>query len=116
MPNLTISLDDHIIKAARVRAIKQGTSLSAKVREFLSNYASGVSDNADAAPASDLLGMMQRVRSEIQQNGGLVDPPATGKVALPKRSLRDEMYEGDFRARARAELEPYPQTVPGRVG
>lgn len=38
MSNLTISVDDNLIKLARVRAIQQGTSLSAKVREFLTNY------------------------------------------------------------------------------
>lgn len=38
MSNLTISLDDHLIKAARIRALQQGTSVSAKVREFLANY------------------------------------------------------------------------------
>lgn len=38
MSNLTISLDDHIIKAARIRALQQGTSVSAKVREFLASY------------------------------------------------------------------------------
>lgn len=39
MSNLTISMDDQLIKRARVRAIQQGTSLSAKVREFLTDYA-----------------------------------------------------------------------------
>lgn len=39
MTNLTISMDDHLIKAARIKAIQQGTSLSAKVREFLTQYA-----------------------------------------------------------------------------
>ena len=38
MTNLTITLDDAIVKKARVRAIQQGTSLSAKVREFLQQY------------------------------------------------------------------------------
>ena len=38
MSNLTIAVDDHIIKQARVRAIQQGSSLSAKVREFLTSY------------------------------------------------------------------------------
>lgn len=40
MTNLTISLDEEIIKEARVRAIREGTSVSAKVREFLQQYAS----------------------------------------------------------------------------
>ena len=43
MTNLTISMDDHLIKAARIKAIQQGTSLSAKVREFLTQYAGAAS-------------------------------------------------------------------------
>lgn len=39
MTNLTITLDDAIVKKARVRAIQEGTSVSAKVREFLAAYA-----------------------------------------------------------------------------
>ena len=38
MPNLTLSIDDHIIKRARIKAIEEGTSLSAKVRELLLQY------------------------------------------------------------------------------
>jgi hypothetical protein len=39
MTNLTISLDDAIVRKARIRAIEEGTSVSAKVREFLAHYA-----------------------------------------------------------------------------
>lgn len=39
MSNLTLSIDDDIIKQARVRAIQEGVSVSAKVREFLIQYA-----------------------------------------------------------------------------
>ncbi len=38
MTNLTISLDENLVKQARIKAIQEGTSLSAKVREFLANY------------------------------------------------------------------------------
>ena len=38
MGNLTNSLDDAVIQQARVRAIQEGTSVSAKVREFLMAY------------------------------------------------------------------------------
>ncbi|XAH25790.1 DUF6364 family protein [Xylophilus sp. GW821-FHT01B05] len=41
MTNLTITLDDAIVKKARVRAIHEGTSVSAKVRDFLADYAQG---------------------------------------------------------------------------
>ena len=36
MPNLTISLDENLVKQARIKAIQECTSLSAKVRELLS--------------------------------------------------------------------------------
>jgi hypothetical protein len=39
MTNLTISLDEAIVRKARIRAIEEGTSVSAKVREFLAQYA-----------------------------------------------------------------------------
>ena len=39
MTNLTISLDETIIRSARMRALSEGTSVSAKVREFLAQYA-----------------------------------------------------------------------------
>jgi hypothetical protein len=38
MTNLTISLDENLVKQARIKAIQEGTSLSAKVRELLSVY------------------------------------------------------------------------------
>ena len=38
MANLTISLDENLIKQARIKAIQEGTSLSAKVREMLAAY------------------------------------------------------------------------------
>jgi len=38
MTNFTISLDENLVKQARIKAIQEGTSLSAKVRELLSIY------------------------------------------------------------------------------
>ena len=38
MTNLTIALDENLVKQARIKAIQEGTSLSAKVRELLSLY------------------------------------------------------------------------------
>jgi plasmid stability protein len=51
MANLTISLEESIIKMARVRAIQEGTSVSAKVREFLAEYALGNDRQSAAATA-----------------------------------------------------------------
>ena len=38
MTNLTIALDENLVKQARIKAIQEGTSLSAKVRELLTLY------------------------------------------------------------------------------
>lgn len=50
MTNLTISLDDAIVRKARIRAIEEGTSVSAKVREFLAQYAKVDSTSDSALP------------------------------------------------------------------
>jgi len=52
MTNLTISLDDAIVRKARIRAIEEGTSVSAKVREFLAHYARV--DSASDSPLPEL--------------------------------------------------------------
>ena len=51
MTNLTISLDDAVVKQARIRAIQDGSSVSAKVREFLADYARGSSQQRAAGQA-----------------------------------------------------------------
>lgn len=48
MTNVTIALDENLVKQARIKAIQEGTSLSAKVREFLSAY---VRQDMPSAPA-----------------------------------------------------------------
>lgn len=39
MTKLTIALDEVVIQNARLRAIREGTTVSAMVREFLTHYA-----------------------------------------------------------------------------
>ena len=117
MSNLTIAVDDHLIKQARVRAIQQGTSLSAKVREFLQSYVSGSEDGlkkqrADAT--ATLMDAIDRASAQTRPDPKLASSPQTGG-ATKRRTLRDEMYDGDFRARDRlqaASLQDNPQGKP----
>ncbi len=51
MTNLTISLDESIIRSARMRALSEGSSVSAKVREFLAQYASNTDAQMKAGEA-----------------------------------------------------------------
>ena len=76
MGNLTISLDDAVIQQARVRAIQEGTSVSAKVREFLMTYTQQETPSQTTAsmptptqsidPTNELLQLMAQVRAEAR--------------------------------------------------
>jgi hypothetical protein len=46
MANLTVAIDDELIRRARLKAVSRGTSLNAVVRTLLAAYA-GRSDAAD---------------------------------------------------------------------
>jgi plasmid stability protein len=99
MSNLTISVDDRIIKLARVRAIEQGTSLSAKVREFLQHYVSQPDAQLQLKREQSAARLMQAIEAATAQT-------ASGAVPRPRAvkgrpSLRDELYKDDFRARDR---------------
>ncbi len=39
MANLTISVNDDLLKKARIRALEQGTSVNGVLREYLETYA-----------------------------------------------------------------------------
>ena len=47
MANVTLSIEEEILKRARIRAIEQGTSVNAVVRDFLAAYA-GIDDERRA--------------------------------------------------------------------
>ena len=39
MANLTLSIDENLLRRARIRALERGTTVNAVVREFLESYA-----------------------------------------------------------------------------
>ena len=48
MANLTITVDDRLLKLARLRALEQGTSVNALLREYLEAYAGAADAQARA--------------------------------------------------------------------
>ena len=46
MSNITLSIDDETLKQAKLRAVQEGTSLSAKMRELLQRYALGQTEGS----------------------------------------------------------------------
>ncbi len=53
MANLTITIDDDLLRKARIRALEQGTSVNAILRDYLTAFA-GAGDSQTRA-LSDLL-------------------------------------------------------------
>lgn len=100
MTNLTLSLDDELVKRARIRAIEEGTSLSAKVREFLAVYTqqgtpmqATTPPSAPAQPidpATELLQLMAQVRAEARHE-------AAADTGATHMTLREQTYAEGFR-------------------
>ena len=106
MSNLTISVDDQLIKQARVRAIQQGTSLSAKVREFLQHYVNESDGQLQKQREDAAARLMQAIEAATAQTQPQSETAAPGaRAAKGRRTLREELYEGDFRARDRRVLQ-----------
>lgn len=97
MANLTISVDEQLIKRARVRAIEQGTSLSAKVREFLQDYVNEAQVGLEEQRAQATARLMAAM------DAAAAKAPAAAATRSPgqRRALRDDLYAGDFRSGGR---------------
>jgi len=61
MSNLTITVDEEVLRKARIRALEQGSSVNAVLRELLEAYA-GVSDSQSAA-VEELIELSKKSRS-----------------------------------------------------
>ena len=101
MSNLTISVDEQLIRQARVRAIEQGTSLSAKVREFLQNYVNETDKALAKQRVEATARLMAAIEAATARSRAGVEPAAATSGGR-RRTLREELYEGDFRGTDRA--------------
>jgi len=61
MANLTISVNDEVLKQARIKALEQGTSVNALLREYLEAYAGVMRRQEDAI--ENLLRLSQSSKS-----------------------------------------------------
>lgn len=75
MSNLTITVDDEALRRARIRALEQGTSVNAVLRDFLEAYA-GVRASQESAIRS----ILELSRSSEAQAGD-------------RRWTRDQLHE-----------------------
>ncbi|MCL2780662.1 MAG: hypothetical protein FWD74_04085 [Actinomycetia bacterium] len=72
MANLTLVIDDAVLRRARVRAIQEDTSVNAQVREFLAAYATH-SDNSDDARQRQAAARLVELSRAARSGGGLAD-------------------------------------------
>lgn len=75
MANLTLAIDDDLLKQARMKAVAEGTSLNAVVRDILGRYVHGAPQEQVAALDSlfDLAPKPQRQGKRRWQRGDLYD-------------------------------------------
>lgn len=66
MANLTLTIDDAVLKRARIRAIENDTSVNAVVREFLERYAG---DDRSAAALHRFADTAQTVAAASPREG-----------------------------------------------
>jgi len=66
MANLTLTIDDDILLRARRRALENGTSVNALVREYLESFA-GAHDTGDAGRA--LVALAERASGSSGEHG-----------------------------------------------
>ena len=97
MSNLTISLDDELIKQARIRVAQQGTSLSAKVRELLQHYVNGTDDATKRLREEATAKLMLAIEHATLATQA---PPPCAQV-MTKPTLREALYADDFRTKDR---------------
>lgn len=79
MTNLTLAIDDDVLRHARVRAVQEDTSVNAKVRDFLFAYAGGASADRPRQAMLRLIALAQ----STPVGGGLSD----------KAWTRDDLHE-----------------------
>ena len=75
MANLTVAIDNELLKKARIRAVEHGTSVNALLRDYLTSYV-GMAEKRQKA-VKHLLRLSQRSKA---RRGG-------------KRWTRDELHE-----------------------
>jgi len=102
MPNLTVAIDEQLIKQARIRVAQQGTSLSAKVRELLQQYVNGSDDASAQQREKATANLMQAIDAATL----LTQPPPPTHADAPRPTLREALYAGDFRANDRTGPSP----------
>jgi len=82
MANLTLAIDDDVLRAARIKAVQQGTSVNEICREAITRFAAPEQDG------NDFLARLRAVAARLPKTPG-------GAAAWPGReAVYDELLAG----------------------
>jgi hypothetical protein len=85
MANVTLSIDEKLLQAARIRAVKEGTSVNEICRKAIENYA--------RTRGGDRLKSLQELMARVDANQD------KGKIVPSPWRNREEMYDEILKSR-----------------
>ncbi len=105
MANLTITVPDDLLQEARVRAVREGTSVNAILREHLQQYVGQEERNRKLAEAfrksaAEIIAL-QRAEGAARKNAGSVPSEAARGGRSIRQIVNDERMEELERRRAK---------------
>ncbi|HVZ46903.1 MAG TPA: hypothetical protein VHA82_24060 [Ramlibacter sp.] len=106
MSNLTLSVDDKLLRAARIRAVKEGTSVNEICRKALEHYVGADSATQRVRRFDELMAAIDSQQREASAAGSTV-PAWEGRDALYDEVLSERM-PGLFAAKAVARRPAKP--------
>lgn len=87
MANVTLAIDDELLRAARIKAVQQGTSVNEICRQAIAQF---------AAPADDAAAFMAQLAA-LSESMARHPRPASPGAKLPTRdALMDEAIDERF--------------------
>jgi hypothetical protein len=85
MSNLTVVIDDDLLRAARIKALQQGTSVNEICREAIARFAAPVHDHAQWM--RELRALQAAVRADSQR----ADAPKPQPMWPSREAMYDEI-------------------------
>jgi hypothetical protein len=88
MSNLTLALDDDLLRAARIKAVQQGTSVNEICRQAIARFA------APANEPDDFLAELRAISARVQKSARAQAPTAPlwpGREAMYEEAMAERM-------------------------
>lgn len=84
MANVTLAIDDELLRAARIKAVQQGTSVNEICRQAIADFAASGHDTAD------FMARLQAVAARMPASGGAAGA-WPGREALYEEALAERL-------------------------